>query len=74
MATKKTQRPETRVKRGDRIVELKSRKNGVSIDELVAEFGNKPHTTRAQISVEVRKRGIAYKLEDGRYRVAGKTR
>lgn len=57
-----------KVKRGDRIIELLNRAEGVSVEELRAEFGTKPHTIRAQISIETRKRGIKTVLDNGRYR------
>ena len=65
----KAEKP-TKTKRGDRIIELMRRPEGVSIYELVAEFGTKPHTCRAQISVETRKRGLKAILIEGRYHIA----
>lgn len=59
-----------RVKRGDRIIEMMRRPEGVSLAELVAEFETKPHTCRAQISVETRKRGLKAVCLKGRYRIA----
>lgn len=65
-ATKPAKRPT----RGAEVVELLRRKNGATIAEMVTRFGIQPHTLRAVISVESRKRGLKVERpEQGRYRV-----
>lgn len=64
--TPKTNRP-TKVRRGDRLMELMSRDIGVSIAELMGEFNVLEHTARAYISIETRKRGVKPVLKDKRY-------
>jgi hypothetical protein len=66
-ATKLAKRPTTR---GDEVVGLLRRKNGATIAEMVTLFGLQPHSLRAIISVESRKRGLKVELpEQGRYRL-----
>lgn len=65
-ATKAAKRPT----RGDEVVELLQRKNGATIEEMVTRFGVQPHSLRAVISVESRKRGLKVERpEQGRYRL-----
>jgi len=65
-ATKRGKRPT----RGDEVVELLRRKKGATIEEMVTRFGLQPHTLRAIISVESRKRELKVERpEQGRYRV-----
>jgi hypothetical protein len=59
-----------KVKRGDRIIALLQPPKGVAIEELIAEFGTKLHTIRAQIWIETRKRSIKAVVKEGRYKVA----
>ena len=59
-----------KVKRPDRLMELISRDIGVSIPELMGEFGILPHTARAYISVVTRARGAKAVLQHGRYHLA----
>lgn len=68
---KRATRPAKRQTRGDEVVELLRRKNGATIEEMVTRFGVQPHTLRAVISVETRKRGLKVERpEQGRYRIA----
>lgn len=47
------------------------RKRGVSVDDLVAEFGVLRHTARALISITKARAGVNVERgEDGRYRIA----
>ena len=48
-----------KVKRPDRLMELISRDIGVSIPELMGEFGILPHTARAYISAGTGREGSA---------------
>jgi hypothetical protein len=48
-------------------MELISRDIGVSIPELMGEFGIPPHTARAYISVVTRAQGAKAVLRGGRY-------
>lgn len=69
-AAKPTTKPAKRQTRGDEVVELLSRKNGATIAEMSTRFGLQPHTLRAIISVESRKRGLTVQRpEQGRYRL-----
>lgn len=52
---------------GDRVIEMLRRPTGVTIAQLMAEFGILKHSARALISVNGRKVGGA-KLVDGVYR------
>jgi hypothetical protein len=54
--------PTKRATRGDEVVELLRRKNGATIAEMVTRFGLQPHSLRAIISVESRKRGLTVEL------------
>lgn len=56
--------------RGDMLMEMLERHTGASIGEVVAAFGILPHSARALISVETRKRGRKAVRADGRYTVA----
>lgn len=58
-----------KVKRGDRLMELMGRDVGVSIAELMGEFGVLEHTARAYVSVATRKHGVKPVLKDKRYYV-----
>lgn len=51
-----------RVTRADEVVELLRRKNGATVAEMVTRFGLQPHSIRAIISVESRKRGLKVEL------------
>ncbi len=61
-ATKAAAAPKRRLKRGDEVIELLRRKNGATIEEMVTRFGIQPHSIRAIISVESRKRGLKVEL------------
>lgn len=55
---------------GERLVEMLRRPNGVTIADIMAEFGVQAHSARALISVEARKkRGLDIRLDKatGRY-------
>lgn len=66
-ATKPAKRPT----RGDEVVELLRRKNGATIEEMVSRFDIQPHSLRAIISVESRKRGLEVDLVGkAHYRIA----
>lgn len=55
---------------GERLVEMLRRQNGVTIADIMVEFGVQAHSARALISVEARKkRGLAIRLDKatGRY-------
>lgn len=68
--TKPATKPAKRRTRGDEVVDLLRRKNGASIAEMVTRFALQPHSLRAIISVESRKRGLKVERpEQGRYRV-----
>ena len=69
-AAKPAMKPAQRPTRGDEVVELLRRKNGATIAEMVARFGLQPHSLRAVISVETRKRGLMVELVDrAHYRI-----
>jgi hypothetical protein len=53
--------------RADKLMELLSRDIGVSLAELMGEFGILKHTARAYLSTIPRDRGIKAVLRDGRY-------
>jgi hypothetical protein len=55
-------KPTARPTRGDEVVELLRRKDGATIEEMVKRFGLLPHSIRAIISVESRKRGLKVEL------------
>lgn len=55
-------KPAKRATRGDEVVELLQRKGGATIAEMVQRFGIQPHSLRAIISVESRKRGLKVEL------------
>ncbi len=57
---------------GDRLEKMLRRPGGVTIAEMMSEFGILAHSARAVISVEKRKRGLNVSLdrETGRYSVA----
>lgn len=55
-------RPAKPPTRGDEVVDLLRRKNGATIQEMVQRFGIQPHSIRAIISVESRKRGLKVEL------------
>ena len=64
-------RPAKRQTRGDEVVELLRRKNGATIAEMVTRLGLQPHSLRAIISVEGRKRGLTVELVGrAHYRIA----
>ena len=77
MPTKKQALPPSRARnpkrptRGDEVVELLRRKNGATIEEMTKRFGLLPHSVRAIISVESRKRGLRVELVGkAHYRIA----
>lgn len=57
-ATPRTKRPT----RGDEVVEMLQRKGGATISAMVTRFGLLPHSLRAIISIEGRKRGLKVEL------------
>lgn len=64
--------PKRQPTRGDEVVELLRRKNGATIAEMVTRFGLQPHSLRAVISVESRKRGLKVELVGkAHYRIVG---
>lgn len=68
--TKAATEPKRRPTRGDEVVELLRRKSGATIAEMVTRFGLQPHSLRAIISVERRKRSLnVERPEQGRYRL-----
>ena len=52
--------------RGEQMMAMVQRPGGASLAELVEAFGVLPHSARAVISVESRKRGLTAKSVDGR--------
>lgn len=68
-APRVTQPPTRRPSKGDRLVQMLKRANGATIGELVVAFGTLPHSLRAAISIEKRRRGLTVELRDSRYRV-----
>ncbi len=58
----KAAKPAKAQTRGDELVELLSRKDGVTIAELMKRWGVQAHSARAVISIETRKRGLAVEL------------
>jgi hypothetical protein len=59
---------------GERLLVMLQRRNGATLDEITEAFGVQPHSARAIISVEIRKkRGLEVTLDraTGRYSVAG---
>lgn len=61
---------QARPRKADQIFAMIERLEGASIDEIAKKFGIKPHSARAVISVESRKRGVKSVLNNGRYKVA----
>jgi hypothetical protein len=59
--------------RGDQVVEQLRRRNGATIAEMVTQFGLLPHSLRAIISVESRRRGLKVELVGGRYRATARS-
>lgn len=56
---------------GERLAEMAARPEGFTIEEVIETFGILPHTVRALISIELRKkRGINIVGRKGRYTVA----
>ena len=55
-----------------RTIVLLQRKNGATLDQLVAEFGVLRHTARAMITIATQRAGVTVirDKETGRYRVA----
>ena len=51
-----------RTTRGDEVVKLLRRKNGATVEEMTRRFGLLPHSIRAIISVEARKRKLKVEL------------
>lgn len=58
--------------RADRLMELLSRDIGVSLAEVIGEFGILKHTARAYLSTIPRGRDIKAVLRDGRYYLQAK--
>ena len=58
--------------RADTLIALLQRPNGVSLEELTTTFGIQPHSVRAQVSVETRKRGLKVHCKKGHYTLAGR--
>ncbi len=63
----KTKRTPKGMTRPQQIWAMIERSRGASIDEIVKATGIKPHTARAVISIEKRKRGVELERRDGRY-------
>lgn len=76
-STAKTGTDSTKPKRqtvGERLLAMLQLRNGATLDEITEAFGVQPHSARAIISVEIRKkRGLDVTLDraTGRYSVAG---
>lgn len=49
--------------RKDQLIGMFMRPDGATIDEVVAEMGLQPHSARAVLSVEQRKRGLTLRKE-----------
>ena len=49
------------------------RAEGASINEIVKVTGIQPHTARAVLSIQKRKRGVMLELKEGRYRATAKS-
>lgn len=59
---------------GERLLAMLQRRNGATLDEITEAFGIQPHTARAVISVEIRKKRrleVTLDRQTGRYSVAG---
>lgn len=51
------------------------RENGVTIEELMVEFGWQAHSARGAISIDTKRLGVAAeRVEKGRYRIPGRSR
>jgi len=61
-AAKPATRPAKRPTRGDEVIDLLRRPGGATVEEMVGLSGVKPHTLRATISVETRKRGLTVEM------------
>lgn len=74
MSTRKRKPAEPKAPRktnGERLAEMAARPEGFTIEEVIETFGILPHTARALISIELRKkRGINIVGKKGRYTVA----
>lgn len=71
VATKPSAKAAKRPTRGDEVVKLLCRKSGATIEEMVTRLGLLPHSLRAIISVESRKRGLKVELVGrAHYRIA----
>lgn len=61
-----------RITNGDKMAALAAQPNGFSLDDVIAKLGVQPHTARAMISVELRKKRnliVVLDREAGRYRI-----
>lgn len=59
---------------GERLLAMLQRRNGATLDEITEAFGIQPHSARAIISVEIRKKRrleVTLDRQTGRYSVAG---
>ncbi len=63
----KTKRIPKGTTRTNQIWAMIERPEGASIDEIVKATGLQPHSVRAVLSIEKRKRGVALERRDGRY-------
>lgn len=64
---KVTEKKPRKLTRQERLMELIRRDIGVSLSELVGEFGIQRHTARAYISAVSRKHNVKAALREGRY-------
>lgn len=72
--TKKTSKAEkpARVTNGEKMAELAAQPDGFTLDDVIAKLGVQPHTARAMVSVELRKKRnltVVLDREAGRYRI-----
>jgi hypothetical protein len=58
-----------RVRKIDRLMAMVARPGGAALTEIAEAMGVLPHTARAQISVEGRKRGLRVICEKGTYSI-----
>lgn len=59
---------------GERLLAMLQRRNGATLDEITEAFGVQPHSARAIISVEIRKKRrleVTLDRQTSRYSVAG---
>lgn len=67
--TPKGEQPARGPSKADLMMSMVKRPEGASVAELVEAFGVLPHSARAVVSVESRKRGLTVKTVEGRLRV-----